>query len=83
MTNAERIRTLQERELAEFLQAVHDNPCEACCNNFDRCRRNNAWEPDCKKHYLEWLRSEAVFLESQTHCKNQVKRLVDAGELRG
>lgn len=56
MTNADRIRAMTDAELAEFLDRVNDFPCEACCGNLDQCRRNNAPEPVCKRHYLEWLK---------------------------
>ncbi len=54
-TNADRIRAMSDEELAEFLEKVHDFPCEACCDNMERCLRNNAPEPVCKRHYLDWL----------------------------
>ena len=55
-TNADRIRAMSDEELAEFLDGVHGFPCEACCDNLSLCRRNNAMEPICKRHYLDWLR---------------------------
>lgn len=58
MTNADRIRTMSDQALAEFLESVHLDPCGACCNNFERCRRNNAPEPDCKRHYVDWLEED-------------------------
>lgn len=57
-TNADSIRAMDDEELAEFLDRVNDFPCEACCGNLSRCRRNNAPEPVCKRHYLEWLKEE-------------------------
>ena len=54
-TNADRIRDMSDEELAEFLKRVHDNPCDACCGNGGQCRRNNAPEPVCQKHFLKWL----------------------------
>ena len=60
MTNADKkIRAVSDEGLAEFLERVHDNPCTACCGNLYWCRRNNAPEPDCKKHFLEWLQQPA------------------------
>lgn len=56
MTNADKIRSMSDEELADFLDRVDKNPCDACCNNLSRCRRNNAIEPICKGHYLDWLR---------------------------
>ncbi len=54
-TNADSIRAMNDEELAKFLDEVHDYPCETCCGNLYWCRRNNAPEPVCKQHYLEWL----------------------------
>ena len=55
MTNADRIRAKTDWELAAFLERVHVDPCSACCDNLYWCRRNNAPEPICKNHFLEWL----------------------------
>lgn len=60
MTNLEKIRSLSAEELADFLDKVKDYPCTACCNNFHWCRRNNAPEPVCKRHFLDWLKEEAI-----------------------
>ena len=83
MTNADRIRTMSDQALAEFLGLVHIDPCGACCNNFDRCRRNNAFEPDCKRHYLDWLREDAPQVKVSVpppceYCSDNVKRLYKA-----
>ncbi len=59
MTNSDRIRAMSDEKLSDFLDDVIDFPCRACCNNLSRCRRNNAPEPICKYHFLDWLRSEA------------------------
>lgn len=59
MTNIDRIRTMNDKELAEFLDRVHDCPCDVCCDNLRWCLRNNAPEPVCKRHYLEWLKGES------------------------
>ena len=59
MTNADRIRAMSDEELAEFLERVHVDPCSACCDNLYWCRRNNAPEPVCKNHFLEWLQQPA------------------------
>ena len=59
ITNADRIRDMSDEELAEFLERVHDNPCDACCGNGGQCRRNNAPEPVCQKHFLKWLQQPA------------------------
>ena len=58
-TNADRIRAMSDEALAEFFEKVHEYPCEACCNNLSSCRRNNALEPVCKRHYLDWLQQPA------------------------
>ena len=58
MKNAERIRRMNDNELADFLDQVNQDPCKACCGNLDRCLRNNAPEPVCKCHFLEWLKEE-------------------------
>lgn len=56
ITNADRIRAMSDEELAEFLENVHNSPCETCCDNLYWCRRNNAPEPACKNHFADWLR---------------------------
>ena len=58
-TNADRIRRMSDEELAGFLDRVHADPCSSCCGNLCWCRRNNALEPVCPKHFLEWLRQPA------------------------
>ena len=58
-TNADRIRSMSDEELEAFLERVHENPCDACCGNWGQCRRNNAPEPICKNHFLEWLQQPA------------------------
>lgn len=59
ITNADRIREMNDEELAEFLERVHISPCETCCDNLYWCHRNNALEPVCKNHFVEWLRRPA------------------------
>ena len=59
MTNADKIRAMSDEELVAFLERVHDNPCDACCGNGGQCRRNNAPEPVCQKHFLKWLQQPA------------------------
>ncbi len=59
-TNADKIRAMNNAELADFLCGVHNDPCNSCCDNLYWCRRNNAPEPDCKRHLLAWLQAEAV-----------------------
>lgn len=59
MTNADKIRAMSDEELVTFFERVHDNPCDACCGNGGQCRRNNAPEPVCQKHFLKWLQQPA------------------------
>ena len=59
LTNADRLRAMSDEELAAFLERVHVDPCSACCDNLYWCRRNNAPEPVCKNHFLEWLQQPA------------------------
>ena len=58
-TNADRIRAMSNKELAVFLERVHVDPCSACCDNLYWCRRNNAPEPVCQKHFFKWLQQLA------------------------
>lgn len=55
-TNADIIRRMNDEELAEFLERVHNDPCSSCCDNLYWCSRNNAPEPFCRRHFQEWLR---------------------------
>lgn len=59
ITNADRIRAMSDEELAVFLERVRVDPCSTCCDNLYWCRRNNAPEPVCKNHFLEWLQQPA------------------------
>lgn len=47
-SNADRIRSMSDEELAEFLLAYHRNPCKYCIG----CC------VECSKGLLEWLKSE-------------------------
>lgn len=58
MTNGGWIRSLTDEELAEFLDHAIEFPCDGCCNNLSWCLRNNAPEPVCKRHYLDWLKED-------------------------
>lgn len=58
-TNADHIRAMSDEKLAEFLKRVHVDPCSACCDNLYWCRRNNAPEPVCQKHFFKWLQQPA------------------------
>lgn len=57
-TNGDYVRSMSDQELADFFKQVHAYPCAACCGNLDKCRRNNAVEPVCERHFAEWLRKE-------------------------
>lgn len=61
ITNADRIRAMSDDELAELFYVIADKneSCVRICNNFERCKRNNAPEPVCQNHYLDWLRQPA------------------------
>lgn len=57
MTNAEKIRSMSDEELAEFLDIVGEDgissqyadvPCDCCCE-----------KTECSKCWKEWLQSEA------------------------
>lgn len=56
MTNAEKIRSMSDEELAEFLDVVEEDgissqctniPCDCCCE-----------KTECSKCWKEWLQSE-------------------------
>lgn len=55
MTNAYKIRSMSEEELAEFL--AYNASCEECYVKKD----DSCCYPDgtCKQKHLEWLQSEA------------------------
>lgn len=60
-TNGDKIRSMSDEQLAELFEAIADKgqSCTAICGNVERCKRNNAPEPVCKRHYLDWLRAPA------------------------
>ena len=51
-TNADRIRSMTDEELAELFWIRAD--CELCPNKEPYC------SDDCKKHWLDWLKKEAT-----------------------
>lgn len=53
MTNAERIRAMDDEELAEFL--ARKSPCTHFCNYIGKTCQGVS----CKQGILEWLQSEA------------------------
>ena len=52
-TNADRIRSMTDEELAEFF--ANKSPCDYYCNYIKKC----CSEISCKQGILEWLQSEA------------------------
>lgn len=54
-TNADRIRSMSDEELAEFLVDHHGNPCKFCLSCWTV--RESA-EGGCKEELLQWLKSE-------------------------
>lgn len=55
MTNADRIRTMPDEELAKYFSSIAE--CDHCQNELDReCCVN---EDVCINRWLEWLKSEA------------------------
>lgn len=52
MTNAERIRSMSDEELAEFISKYFS--CEYECAARDKC--GSDW--DCKRATIDWLQSE-------------------------
>lgn len=59
MTNAQKIRSMSDEELAEFLEQVGDGGTCSVCGNLSRCRRNNAPDPVCSRHIKDWLQQPA------------------------
>lgn len=60
-TNADRIRSMSDEELAELFDGIVDNgrSCSLICGDLDNCKRNNSIERICKNHYLKWLKQPA------------------------
>lgn len=55
MTNADKIRSMSDGELAEFIR--HNNGCECCALDFASYECNTS---SCKEGIWEWLESECV-----------------------
>ena len=57
-TNGDRIRAMNDEELAELFDSIVDNgmSCHLICGDLDKCKRNNSIERICKNHYLKWLK---------------------------
>ena len=60
-TNADRIRSMSDEELAELFGSIADDgkSCSLICGDLDKCKRNNSIERICKNHYLKWLKQPA------------------------
>lgn len=54
MTNADRIRTMSDEELAEFLESSHGCPSDDDCEYGRYAKIEN-----CIKHWENWLRQPA------------------------
>ena len=61
MTNAQKIRAMNDEELAELFGSIVDDgkSCSLICGDLDKCKRNNSIERICKNHYLKWLKQSA------------------------
>ena len=57
-TNAERIRSMSDEELADYIfgVSVHEKPCVLCSDDCDFCELT---DEECKNRTLKWLQSEA------------------------
>lgn len=57
MTNADRIRSMSDEELADYIfgVSVHEKPCVLCSDDCDFCELT---DEECKNRTLEWLQSE-------------------------
>ena len=56
-TNADRIRSFSDEELADYIfgVSVHEKPCVLCSDDCDFCELT---DEECKNRTLEWLQSE-------------------------
>ena len=57
MTNFERIKKMNEQELAEFIETIND--C-CCCPYGAKCDGEVDKKEDCVRNLKEWLKSEYV-----------------------
>lgn len=57
MTNADRIRNMSDKELAEFLVKVNTAYAEPCMVSGGDCKHENT-DKDCKDCFIEWLQAE-------------------------
>lgn len=53
-TNADRIRSMSDEELAEFLIDHHNYPCKYCVH----CWKDSENDVGCKGALMRWLKSE-------------------------
>ena len=63
-TNADRIRSMTDEELAEFLGNEKIRDEHSLCSDFGNgcyyyCKKNHACHDNIKQLYIEWLQSEA------------------------
>ena len=56
-TNADRIRSMSDEELADYIfgVSVNEKPCVLCSDDCDFCELT---DEECKNRTLEWLQSE-------------------------
>ena len=56
-TNADRIRSMSDEELADYIfgVSVHEKPCVLCSDDCDFCELT---DEECKNKTLKWLQSE-------------------------
>ena len=63
-TNADKIRNMDDAELAEFLENEKIRDEYSLCSDFGNgcyycCKKNHACHDNIKQLYIEWLQSEA------------------------
>ena len=56
-SNADRIRSMSDYELADYIfgVSVHEKPCVLCSDDCDFCELS---DEECKNRTLKWLQSE-------------------------
>lgn len=68
MTNADRIRSLSDEELAEWLAILTDCVNCPCRDPHDQC---DTVDGSCKKQWLNWLKKEVEERNKITHKGDQ------------
>lgn len=58
MTNADRIRAMNDKELADFLLIVNSNYDVPCMIGENDCKYDQDTVDDCSVCFLAWLREE-------------------------